>query len=93
MTPRVEIVSVDAGNLATRGFFCRKSKMKTPGNQRKLAWSSERFDEGLGIAIVYDDGRSVGFIERVFGIVLDGELLGYHYLLEEDVVALLADRG
>lgn len=26
----------------------------------------------------------------VFGVVLDGELLSYHYLLEKDLVSLLA---
>ena len=67
MASHVEIVSVDADNLAERGFFCRKSKMKTLGNQRKLAWAAEGFDHGLGIDIVYDEGRSVGFIEHVPG--------------------------
>ena len=28
----------------------------------------------------------------VFGVVLDGELLSYHYLLEKDLMALLASR-
>lgn len=67
MTSQIEIVSVDAENLATRGFFCRKSKMKTLGNRRKLDWASERFSEGLGIDILYDDGRSVGFVEYAPG--------------------------
>ena len=28
----------------------------------------------------------------VFGVVLDGELLAYHYLLEKDLVALISAR-
>ena len=63
----VEIVSVDAANLEDRGFFCRKSKMKTEGNRRKLAWAADRFEYGLGIDIVYDNGRSVGFVEYTPG--------------------------
>jgi GNAT superfamily N-acetyltransferase len=63
----VEIVSVDAENLTQRGFFCRKSKMKTEGNLRKLDWAADGFEDGLGIDIVYDDGRSVGFVEYTPG--------------------------
>lgn len=63
----VDIVSVDAANLEGRGFFCRKSKMKTEGNRRKLAWAADRFEYGLGIDIVYDNGRSVGFVEYTPG--------------------------
>jgi GNAT superfamily N-acetyltransferase len=67
MNTPIEIVSVDAENLTTRGFFCRKSKMKTTGNLRKLAWAADGFDHDLGIEIVYDEGRSVGFVEYVPG--------------------------
>jgi len=63
MSTPIEIVSVDAENLVDRGFFCRKSKMKTEGNLRKLAWAADGFDRGLGVEIVYDEGRSVGFVE------------------------------
>ncbi|MDJ0961180.1 MAG: GNAT family N-acetyltransferase [Acidimicrobiia bacterium] len=81
MQSPVDIVSVDQENLHERGFFCRKSKMKTVGNQRKLAWTGDRFAEGLGIDIVYDEGRSVGFIEYAPGehswrvVEADGYLL------------------
>lgn len=67
MESSLEIVSVDAENLAERGFFCRKSKMKTEGNRRKAAWAADGFEDGLGIEILYDDGRSVGFVEYVPG--------------------------
>ncbi len=67
MVDSVEIVAVDADSLASRGFFCRKSKMKTTGNLRKLAWADAGFERGLGIEILYDEGRSVGFIEYVPG--------------------------
>ena len=81
MTSQVEVVPVNVGNLATRGYFCRKSKMKTLGNQRKVDWATERFGEGLEIEIVYDDGRSVGFVEHLPGehawraVVADGYTL------------------
>ena len=67
MSTPIEIVAVDAENLAERGYFCRKSKMKTEGNLRKLAWAADGFDHGLGIEIVYDEGRSVGFVEYMPG--------------------------
>lgn len=63
MDEPIEIVAVDAENLENRGFFCRKSKMKTEGNRRKLAWAAGGLVHGLGIEIVYDEGRSVGFVE------------------------------
>ncbi len=67
MDAAIEILSVDAANLTERGFFCRKSKMKTEGNLRKLAWAADGFGQGLGIEIVYDEGRSVGFVEYAPG--------------------------
>ena len=67
MATQVEIVSVDAENVAKLGFFCRKSKMKTEGNRRKLQWVSKESANGLGIDILYDDGRSVGFVEYAPG--------------------------
>ena len=60
-------MSVDGTNLTERGFFCRKSKMKTVGNRRKLGWASHGFENGLGIDILYEDGRSVGFVEYARG--------------------------
>lgn len=62
-----EIVSVDGGNLDQRGFFCRKSKMRTEGNLRKLAWAADGFQDGLGVEILYEESRSVGFIEYTRG--------------------------
>ena len=67
METPVEIVSIDAENLAARGFFCRKSKMKTVGNLRKLAWVSQELENGLGIEILYEGDRSVGFVEYAPG--------------------------
>lgn len=67
MQTPVEIVAVGAENLADRGFFCRKSKMRTVGNLRTLAWVSNELDNGLGIEILYEDGRSVGFVEYAPG--------------------------
>ena len=67
MGTTVEIVSVDEESVAQQGFFCRKSKMKTEGNHRKLAWAADAFRNGLGIDIIYEDGRSVGFVEYARG--------------------------
>ncbi|MEA3501593.1 MAG: GNAT family N-acetyltransferase [Actinomycetota bacterium] len=67
MDTPAEIASVDGNNLAQRGFFCRKSKTKTEGNRRKIAWAGDGFESGLGIEILYEDGRSVGFVEYTPG--------------------------
>jgi N-acetylglutamate synthase-like GNAT family acetyltransferase len=67
MSNHAEIVSVDAANVEERGFFCFKSKRKTEGYAQKKNWLQERFSEGLKIHIVYEDGRSVGFIEYIPG--------------------------
>jgi hypothetical protein len=38
----VKIITVDATNVAQQGFFCYKSKPKTEGYRRKLAWLNSR---------------------------------------------------
>jgi GNAT superfamily N-acetyltransferase len=63
----VEIVAVDAANVAEHGFFCYKSKPKSEGYGRKLDWLEQRFSEGMGIKILYEGKRSVGFIEYIPG--------------------------
>jgi len=63
MSRDAEIVCVDAANVGERGFFCFKSKPKSVGYAHKMTWLQERFSEGLKIQIVYEGGRSVGFIE------------------------------
>jgi ribosomal protein S18 acetylase RimI-like enzyme len=65
MSSDAEIVCVDATNVGERGFFCFKSKPKSAGYAQKTSWLQERFSEGLRIQIVYEDGRSVGFIEYI----------------------------
>jgi GNAT superfamily N-acetyltransferase len=67
MTEHVEILSIDATNVEQKGFFCYKSKPKTPGYQKKLAWLKERFAEGMRIKVLYEDGRSKAFIEYIPG--------------------------
>jgi len=67
MSDSVEIITVDGTNIEEHGFFCYKSKPKSPGYQKKLHWLRQRFAEGLRIKILYENGRSVGFIEYVPG--------------------------
>jgi L-amino acid N-acyltransferase YncA len=62
-----EIVTVGADNVDEERFFCYKSKPKSGGYRRKLAWLRERFAEGMRIKIVYEGERSVGFIEYIPG--------------------------
>lgn len=67
MSTPFEIVTVDATNVEAEGFFCYKSKPKSEGYQKKLAWLQQRFAEGMRIKIVYEGDRSVGFIEYIPG--------------------------
>jgi GNAT superfamily N-acetyltransferase len=65
---KVEMITVDdADKAAEEGFFCYKSKRRTQGYRRKLAWLEQRFREGLQIRIIREGGRSVGFIEYTPG--------------------------
>ena len=61
----VNIIDVNEGNVEKLGFFCRMSKMKTEGNQRKLKWLKQRFEEGLKIKMLELPER--GFIEYIPG--------------------------
>ena len=67
MNNDVEIIAVDATNVAQYGFFCYKSKRKAEGYRRKLDWLEQRFSEGMKIKILYEGKRSVGFIEYMPG--------------------------
>lgn len=67
MPIETEIVEVDETNVSQQGFFCYKSKPKAEGYSRKLTWLKNRFSEGMKIKIVYENGRSVGFIEYIPG--------------------------
>jgi len=67
MSDDVKIVTVDAANVAERGFFCYKSKPKSAGYQKKLSWLEQRFAEGMRIKILYEGERSGGFIEYIPG--------------------------
>jgi ribosomal protein S18 acetylase RimI-like enzyme len=65
MNQNTELITADAGNVEQFGFFCYKSKPKSDGYQNKLNWLRERFSEGMVIKIVYENERSVGFIEYI----------------------------
>ncbi len=67
MGDKVEIITIDATNVGEYGFFCYKSKPKSAGYQQKLSWLRQRFSEGMRIKILYENDRSVGFIEYTPG--------------------------
>ncbi|NIM94542.1 MAG: GNAT family N-acetyltransferase [Anaerolineales bacterium] len=67
MVSEVEIQTVNESNLERLGFFCYKSKRKTPGYVKKLDWVRKRLVEGMRIHILYEDGVSKGFIESIPG--------------------------
>lgn len=61
----IEIVDINRDNLHQKGFFCMRSKPNSPGYQRKLAWLTDRLQEGLHLKIIEDDGYPRGFIEYI----------------------------
>lgn len=67
MNDTIQILTIDAANVAEQGFFCYKSKPKSEGYRRKLNWLEQRFAEGLKIKMLVENGRSVGFIEYIPG--------------------------
>ena len=67
MGSTVEIITVDETNVEDEGFFCYKSKPKSQGYRDKLAWLRGRLAEGMRLKILYEGGRSVGFIEYTPG--------------------------
>ncbi|HEY45053.1 MAG TPA: GNAT family N-acetyltransferase [Anaerolineae bacterium] len=67
MNEEVEILTANAENIERLGFFCYKSKSKTSGYKKKLAWLRQRFTEGMRIKILYENSRSKAFIEYIPG--------------------------
>jgi L-amino acid N-acyltransferase YncA len=61
------IHTIDASNVDRYGFFCYKSKPKTAGYRQKREWLENTLPEGLRLKIIYDGGRSAGFIEYAPG--------------------------
>jgi GNAT superfamily N-acetyltransferase len=61
----VDLIPVTPDTVEKTGFFCRMSKMRTEGNQRKLRWLEERFAEGLRITMLPAPER--GYIEYLPG--------------------------
>lgn len=61
----LNVIQVGPDNLRKAGFFCRMSKAKSPGNQRKLAWLEPRFAEGMRMHLL--GGGKRGFVEVMPG--------------------------
>jgi N-acetylglutamate synthase-like GNAT family acetyltransferase len=59
----IEIIDVNASNLDEVGIFCAMSKPGSAGYEEKLAWTRERFQEGLRIKVI----QRGGFIEYIPG--------------------------
>lgn len=68
MDDQYEIVDVNPESVSEHGLFCRKSRKKSEGYQRKVRWITERFKEGLKYKMVRTPkGQYVGFIEYIPG--------------------------
>lgn len=67
MKTNVSLVRVTADNVAEYGFFCAKNK-KEEGYRKKQDWLQQRFEEGLVIYLLRDEGgNDLGFIEYIPG--------------------------
>jgi hypothetical protein len=62
------IYDVNSDNIDKVGFFCYMSKKKEPGYLQKRQWLDSRFNEGMKIKILHENGgRDTGFIEYIPG--------------------------
>ncbi len=61
------IHTIDPSNVDRYGFFCYKSKPKTPGYRQKRDWLEGCLSQGLRLKIIYEGNRSAGFIEYAPG--------------------------
>ncbi len=65
MSSQAEYLTVDGSNVAKHGFFCYRSKRKTEGYRNKMEWLARRFEEGLKLQMVCENGRAVGYVEHI----------------------------
>ncbi|WP_169824094.1 hypothetical protein [Anaerobacillus alkalidiazotrophicus] len=52
----IEIIDVNSSNVETYGFFCLRSKPKSEGYKKKIKWLKHRFNDGLKLKIIQDNG-------------------------------------
>ena len=71
MTPEFEIIDITPDNEIEYDLFCKKTKKKEEGYQKKLSWFKKRYEEGLRMKIlrVNERGKMTtrGFIEYIPG--------------------------
>ncbi|WP_199624844.1 GNAT family N-acetyltransferase [Paenibacillus alkalitolerans] len=61
----IEVVDITSENIQEKGFFCMRSKPKSEGYQSKLTWLLNRFQDGLKLKVLEDNGHPKGFIEYI----------------------------
>ena len=62
---KIELIDVDAANVAEHGVFCIKDK-KAAGFHKKVEWFKEKQNKGLTLKIAIDEkGIQLGFIEYI----------------------------
>lgn len=77
----IQMIDVHMDNINEKGFFCMRSKPKSKGYQEKLAWLKERFQEGLKLKIIEEDGQPKGFIEYIPSEYAWRGITGHNYLV------------
>lgn len=93
MSEDVEIIDVDETNVAQRGFFCFRSKRKSPGYQQKLGWLQQRLAEGMRLKILYAGGRAAGFIEYAPGELAWRPVRAADYMVVHCLYRIRQHRG
>lgn len=68
MHSKTKIVGLNSENIGKHGCPCFLNP-KNEGHQRKLAWSRQRFSEGLKIKLLFleNEKKAIGFIEYIPG--------------------------
>jgi len=62
----LEIVNVTAHNIDDHGLGCLEDR-KHPGFSRKKQWMESQKEHGIGIKILKESGKKVGFVEFIDG--------------------------
>ena len=77
----MNIIDVNADNVANTGFFCYMSKKNTEGYLKKRAWLKSRFKEGLRIKMLDLKAGGRGFIEYIPGKYAWRSVYAEHFMV------------
>jgi RimJ/RimL family protein N-acetyltransferase len=62
----LEIINVTSENVDEYGLGCTENK-KHPGFEKKKIWMESQKENGLGLKILRENGKTIGFVEYIDG--------------------------